>query len=109
MATLLFLGGWHAAVSGRSTARASCPVLIFVVAGLDLRFITGCIRRGRCDRITLPGLRHHLSRSSALLFAGSDAAAVAAAAVLVLRPRPGSCCSSSSGFAARCRASATTS
>ena len=85
MATLLFLGGWHAAVPGSSTARTSCPALIFVGGWRRSASITGCNPARPFDRITLPVFGVYLSRHRGCCSLIPMLQAILHAAVLVLR------------------------
>ena len=106
VATLLFLGGWHP-LFPTEYGSWLIPVLLFIGARADLAFARAAVPRGRSTVSRC--------RSSASCFIGLDCCSRCRSLQPMccrcsgLRQRPVRCCSSSSGFAARCRASATTS
>ena len=107
IATLLFLGGWQPLWPAEYGSNF-VPPLIFAIAGADL-----LLSRPQPGAAVRPLSRCRCSASSSsawpAIFLVPIVAVRSDAAVLVSAPKSASFCSCSSGFAPRCRASATTS
>ena len=105
MATLLFLGGWVAPWPAEYGSRF-VPVAIFAPAGV-IALYHGLNPARRRDRYSLPvvGVIFLIARRLSFCFPWSRAGCCRCSGSA---PRRASSCSRLSGFAARCRASATT-
>ena len=105
VATLLFLGGWHPLFPAH-TVRASSRRLVMAGAGI-LCFLHAMSPARPLDRFTLPVVRRRVLRPGRRV-PDSGGGAPADAAHLVLGEGARHPLRLTSGFAARCRASATT-
>ena len=103
MTTTLFLGGWLP-LWPESLGSSYLPSLIFLGAGA-VALYHGLNPVRKPDRVTLPIVAVVFFLLAAIFLIPAGHAALPRCSGS--RPRPVRCCSSSSGFAARCRVSAT--